>query len=488
MPIDVDPSPEFEGYAHPERLVSTGWLAERLHTPGVVVVESDEDVLLYYNIHDRWAQRGDGRLPHFGHGRDPVGVTAGATAAELRTLGLGFDYVSDRLLQNVSASDRNELRSGDATYRAVVVPATRFMPAATLEHLITLAEGGATILLLDRLPEAPPGLGADHDAFQRLIARIRENATERDGLTTSKRGAGKFLIGGDLKSLVLHEATLRPETMVTRGLEFVRRRTAAGEMYFIVNTGSQRIDEWVPLQASAKSAALFDPMSGRSGMAAFRSSARGASGVYLQLAPHESCIVQLHGAPLTGNASWTYWQSCGEATPLQGEWAVSFLRGGPSLPSGQKISALKSWTEFGGAGLEVFAGTANYAFEFRRPTEAAEAWQLDLGDVASSARVRLNGREIAGLVQPPWRVVFPASALLDSNQLEIEVTNLAANRVADLDRRGVPWKKFYNVNMPARLRENMGKDGLFTAAHWKPRPSGLLGPVTLTPLRALNPK
>ena len=51
MPIDVDPSPEFEGYAHPERLVSTGWLAERLHTPGVVVVESDEDVLLYETGH-----------------------------------------------------------------------------------------------------------------------------------------------------------------------------------------------------------------------------------------------------------------------------------------------------------------------------------------------------------------------------------------------------------------------------------------------------
>ena len=51
MPIEVDPSPEFEGYAHPERLVSTGWLAERLHTPGLVVVESDEDVLLYETGH-----------------------------------------------------------------------------------------------------------------------------------------------------------------------------------------------------------------------------------------------------------------------------------------------------------------------------------------------------------------------------------------------------------------------------------------------------
>ena len=51
MPIDVDPTPEFAGYAHPERLVSTAWLAEHLGEPGLVVVESDEDVLLYETGH-----------------------------------------------------------------------------------------------------------------------------------------------------------------------------------------------------------------------------------------------------------------------------------------------------------------------------------------------------------------------------------------------------------------------------------------------------
>lgn len=51
MPIPADPSPAFAGYAHPERLVSTDWLAEHLHVPGLVVVESDEDVLLYETGH-----------------------------------------------------------------------------------------------------------------------------------------------------------------------------------------------------------------------------------------------------------------------------------------------------------------------------------------------------------------------------------------------------------------------------------------------------
>ena len=36
-----------EGYAHPETLVSTEWVAEHLNDPAVRLVESDEDVLLY---------------------------------------------------------------------------------------------------------------------------------------------------------------------------------------------------------------------------------------------------------------------------------------------------------------------------------------------------------------------------------------------------------------------------------------------------------
>ncbi|WP_431277406.1 sulfurtransferase [Leifsonia poae] len=51
MTIEVDPSPAFADYAHPERLVSTEWLQEHLGEPGLVVVESDEDVLLYETGH-----------------------------------------------------------------------------------------------------------------------------------------------------------------------------------------------------------------------------------------------------------------------------------------------------------------------------------------------------------------------------------------------------------------------------------------------------
>lgn len=51
MPLEIDPSADHASYAHPETLVSTQWLADRLGTDGLVVLESDEDVLLYETGH-----------------------------------------------------------------------------------------------------------------------------------------------------------------------------------------------------------------------------------------------------------------------------------------------------------------------------------------------------------------------------------------------------------------------------------------------------
>jgi thiosulfate/3-mercaptopyruvate sulfurtransferase len=59
MTVEVDPSPKFAEFAHPERLVSTDWLQEHLGKPGLVVVESDEDVLLYETGHIRGAVKID---------------------------------------------------------------------------------------------------------------------------------------------------------------------------------------------------------------------------------------------------------------------------------------------------------------------------------------------------------------------------------------------------------------------------------------------
>ncbi|HEY7393693.1 MAG TPA: hypothetical protein VH559_02550, partial [Gemmatimonadaceae bacterium] len=56
---------------------------------------------------------------------------------------------------------------------------------------------------------------------------------------------------------------------------------------------------------------------------------------------------------------------------------------------------------------------------------------------------------------------------------EVEVTNVSANRIRDLDRRHVDWKIFRDINF-------VGIDYKpFDASNWPVRPSGLMGPVTL---------
>ena len=51
MAAEIDTAEKFRAYASPGMIVSTDWVAERLEDPGIVLVESDEDVLLYDTGH-----------------------------------------------------------------------------------------------------------------------------------------------------------------------------------------------------------------------------------------------------------------------------------------------------------------------------------------------------------------------------------------------------------------------------------------------------
>lgn len=63
------------------------------------------------------------------------------------------------------------------------------------------------------------------------------------------------------------------------------------------------------------------------------------------------------------------------------------------------------------------------------------------------------------------------------NELKVQVTNLSANRVIDMEKKGKEWKIFYEINM-------VDKDyNKFDATKWSPMPSGLTTPVTITPLK-----
>lgn len=272
--------------------------------------------------------------------------------------------------------------------------------------------------------------------------------------------------------------------MVDHGLEFARRRSEQGRVYFISNSSNRDFDGWIPLDPSAPHVLVHDPMRGSVRTPLTRSSAGGLE-VRLDLPAGESLLLSglasASGSPAAGTVV------AGAAIPLDGPWTLSFVAGGPTLPPPQTLARLSSWTTPGGDAVRSFSGTATYTARFARPGQRADLWRLDLGRVHDSASVRLNGQDLETLIGPHFRLTVPADRLLESNVIDVTVTNLMANRIAALERSGVPWKTFYNVNFPARLPENRGPDGLFSAAAWEPLDSGLLGPVVLIPLRTVRP-
>ena len=438
--------------------------------------QPDNDVLLYFPIYDRLASPGREMLEHFdGGGRGMDGTAVKAVADTLQEKGYGFDFISDRQVRELTVED-GKLATGGIAYQTILVPESRFIPLSTMEKLVELARAGATVIVHKKLPGDVPGLfelEKRREAFQTML-----NTIEVDGQGQARVENGFFLVGNDLEGL-LSQADAAREALVDQGLEYTRRRHENGKYYFITNWSEQGQDDWVPLSGQPAVVAIFDPMTGKTGLAQTRKAGEGQLEVRLQLARGASCILKTFETKVTGD-SWLYMQKTGEPLALNNGWKLSFLEGGPDLPAAVDVNTPGSWTDLEGAAYKWFSGTARYSLEFPGPAGEGSGWLLDLGQVAESARVLLNGQPVGTVLGPDYSLFIDPSLLQDHNRLDVEVSNLMANRIADLDKREVFWKKFYNVNFPPRRPENRGRNGLFDASGWEPRPSGLIGPVTIT--------
>ena len=436
----------------------------------------DNDILLYFPIYDTWSVKGRSMLPHFGGSYEPL--TKDISEALLQK-GYTFDYISDKQIQTLQATNET-IKAPGATYKTIVVPKCNFIPLSTMQKLVELAKAGATVIFQGNLPEDVPGLQnlkERQQAFQSLKNSIH---FEKSGdVAVDKTGNGRLFTGANIEGL-LASAGVQPEKMAETGVWFSRVTRKDGRCYFISNWSGKKVDKWITVQSTGEEAAWFNPMNRETGKAKVQSQNGQKSRVYLQLEPGETLILQWYSHKINAK-DYPVWNVPEEKLALNGEWTVSFLEGGPTLPATYKTSTLTSWTEHSDE-LKKFSGTGVYALTFQKPKEKARAYLLDLGKVCVSARVILNGEVLGTVVGPEYQLMVDASKLKKQNELEVRVCNLMANRIIDMDKRGINYKKFYNVNFAARRREDVGKDGLFTAVNWKPKESGLLGPVTLTPV------
>lgn len=432
----------------------------------------DNDVLLYFPIYDRFSQPGDKQLEHFDH------VSAGNpfenAAKALWEKGYAFDFISDRQIANLTLENTVLRTEGGSNYRMIIVPGCNYIPLATLQKIAALAAQGAIVRFYLGFPSSFSGY--DHDG-----SRGAEFETTKRKLDKIEKG--DELMGWDGIEDLLKNVGVQREPWGEQGLQYLRKVTPEGQPeYFIVNANdTNECMAWIPLRQPVTSALWLDPYSGKIGKGMLRKCKDGGQEIFVQLTRRQTIFLRLYNENVT--AEYFYWSIPAAApVPLRGTWTIEFIEGGPTLPAALKTDTLISWTHFAGRGYREFSGTASYTLAFHKPAGPARVWRLDLGWVGASAEVFVNGKPLGTYIGPVYQLDIEPSMLQEQNTLEIKVSNLMANRIADLDRRQVFWKKFYNVNFPARKPENR-KDALFSASAWPPKPSGLLGPVTLTPVR-----
>ena len=435
--------------------------------------QPDNDFLVYLPVYDMWQEQ-DGRLLMFDihkmARRAPGFIEA---VHRINDAGYDMDYISDNFIRTATCRDKKIVTSGGTAYKALVVPGARLMPADVLARLLELAKEGATVVFLDRYPEDVPG-----------YARLEQRRTDFKGTLEqvkklgNKQGKGKTVFFGTDYVRTLAQTVAIPEAMKTSfDLSCIRRKNPEGYHYFISALTGKDTESWIPLAVPARSAMLYNPMNGVSGKARLRQK-DGKTEVYLQLASGESAILKTFTEVDVQAPEWKYQTAARGAVELSGLWNLRFVESAPAVHSVPDSVALGSWTDLSFEGAKTTMGIGCYTttFVIENPASAQD-WLLSLGDVRESARVRINGRNVATLWAVPYCCSVGQYLCPGKNTLEIEVTNLPANRIADMDRRGVKWRIFKDINIAA-LGYKKG-----TYAGWEPVPSGLLGPVRIIPLK-----
>jgi len=423
--------------------------------------EPDNDILVYLPFHDMLYEQ-PGRLVQFDiHSmakRAPRFINA---INAIIHAGFDCDYISDRYLLRTQNANRQLTTTGRNRYAAILVPGVRFMPLGTIRHLLRLARQGAPVIFIEHMPEGAPGLkGMEQQTqFNAALDSLRSLSV----LTSDYSVVSKYA---------------KPELMRThQGLSCIRRAVASDHFYFISNLQERNVDEWVTLGVNGRHATLYNPMDGTSARAAIRQIEGSLTQVRLQLLSGQSTILYLSDTDNSSLTAYPYLDYTHSTTQLITDWTLSFVESAPiSIKKTYKMAQPTSWTSLGDNLLNQTMAVGRYSASFKL-TKADMTTNrrliLDLGDVRETAQVSINGRRVATVVTVPYQLDITDHVRSGNNQLDIEVANLGANRISQLDREGVQWRKFNEINVVDLNYKNSRYD------KWEPMPSGLCSAVRL---------
>ena len=452
--------------------------------------DPDNELLLYIPMEDiSNARQGQNLLLFDIHKMEQTMPELKRTMNTLVRSGYEADYISDRYLASAAVEGETIVTTGGTPYKAIVLPDCRLMSVESFAKVLDLAREGATVIFTQRYPEDVPGFGsleARRSAFRKLAQELP--AADFAKLEEHAFGKGRIVTGSDLQALAAYVGA-RYEGLKQQGCQLSRRKVADGYRYFVSLLNAEAVDGPVELGAAAGCVVVTDPLTGRRGIAQSRITDRGTTEVLLQLQPGQSLLIEAleHSA---GEAlpAWNCYAPEGKA--IEGTaWTLDFPQSLPAVGETFALEGPQSWTTLPDAGdaaadLVRLCGTGRYTATFTvADPQAADAWMFRLGKVHESARVRVNGHEAGTAWSVPFELDVTEWLAAGENRIEIEVTNLPANYIVDLDRRGVEWRIFKDANVVSST------DGrLLRTGGWPVEPGGLGGEAVLQPMKTVNNK
>ncbi|WP_235972695.1 glycosyl hydrolase [Pedobacter ghigonis] len=433
--------------------------------------QADNEILIYWPVYDVWNKAKGLDMALKVHDVDewlhPTPFYK--LAKQLSKSGYAYDFASDRLLKKSTINGEQISTSNAAVpYKVLLIPQCEIMSVETLTTIIQLANNGAKVIF-QALPQDVPGLNnlsARQGQLKSILAKL--TFTEgNDGIKTFKTGKGEIILSSDVEKS-LQSVAVKREALTDLGLQFIRRKTTTGKYYYLVNHTAKDIDTFLALN-EAGSVLIMDPQSTAVGLAEINNGK-----VRVQIKSGESLVLQV-GSNVAENKPWLYLNKAANPIAITKPWKLHFTAGGPEIPADQQLSQLVSWTELSDPKLQAFSGTGVYSSSFDLKEKTAKEYLLNLNQVDESARVWINGQEVGILWSIPFETRIGKYLKAGTNTIKIEVVNLMANRIRDMDIKKIPWRNYHEINF---VNINY-KD--FDATNWKVMPSGLIGPVTITP-------
>ena len=391
----------------------------------------DNDFLTYLPIHDMWAKRSTGkRLMQFSiHAMGKLAPEFVKCIDAIDQAGFDCDYISDRILLDTYYNNGMLHTPGGTTYKGLVIPsADNILTPAVKAHIEKLKAQGANIIV----------------------------GTSATDLTKAAKA----------------------EKMKTElGLKLIRRSNDKGHHYFIANLTPNDIQAYTTLAVPMATAMWFDPMTGNRQRAEICGDSilvnlRSGESIILQTFNHKDETLSKELASLPVRCEW---KMTSPIVKTLNNWKLSFTEATPAIFKTYNLDTTKAWENLDDStrtlmGTGVYECTINLsAAELKK----GNSWTIDLGDVRESARVYVNDSLIGCAWAVPYRLSFANLLHKGNNKIRIEVTNLPANRISELDRQGYKWRKFDEINV---VDINYKKTSY---ADWTPVASGLNSEVKL---------